>query len=67
LLENSDKLENSEKTAEITAAEQRDNNKRTAVRSGEQRPASVKFGIEIGANPVMRSIWEQSAGDQEQK
>jgi hypothetical protein len=59
---------NNEKTATITAAEQRDNSSKTASRSGEQRVApQAGLEMEIAANPVMRSIWERFFEKQEQK
>ena len=55
------------KTAEITAAEQRDNSENTAARTGEQRTApQAELEIAIAENPVMRSIWERFFAGQEQ-
>jgi hypothetical protein len=55
------------KTAEITAAEQRDNSENTAARTGEQRTApQAELEIAIAENPVMPFIWERFPDRQEQ-
>jgi hypothetical protein len=57
-----------EKSSAITAAEQRDNSKKTAARNGEQRRApQAELDVGVAENPVMRSILERARGYQEQK